>query len=536
MQHRGGRRRCAAALGAHRPDRHRHREIRGGVDGAQRLAVITPVAVVGAGAAAEVRIGARGDVAIPFGQGVGQPVRIDPGLGAQLGEVGGHRKPVRHRLAGRHPQKSVPLQVQRVEHDPRRIVDVAVAGIQVVERAGHRVVVARLVDEPPPGAVDDDAARAGAFQPHTAAALLAVDGVAGDLHDRHPPRFAHSGQVGAAGHRHPQPVTGVVGRRYRAVHRAAQERLGQRRIPFEAAVGQDHPAARVHPRHRAVALDPDAGHRALGGDEFDGAAAGLRHHPRLEQALQQAGDQRGAGHAELAGAVVDVGVQPGPGLGVEPDIGPVRGKRGDPLGPLTEPAQRVGHRTVRAAAAGLSAGQLRLVVGKTGGDLEPQTAVCLNEVQHRLPGAHERVDQRVVHRAERLRPQIGQRVVHAERGVRGAVVRGDPGDAPGDRGGAADGRGPLVERDRGAVRGGRQGRGEAGTAAAADDDIDFVVPRRHRLGPLCDRDAQLRIADNCLAACRTASLPRRTTSSRCEIRLMQVGGDGGTRCTGTARP
>ncbi len=34
----------------------------------------------------------------------------------------------------------------------------------------------------------------------------------------------------------------------------------------------------------------------------------------------------------------------------------------------------------------------------------------------------------------------------------------------------------------------------------------------------------------------TASLPRITTSSRCEIKLMQVGGDGGRRCTGTARP
>src|SRR5262245_61053855 len=40
-------------------------------------------------------------------------------------------------------------------------------------------------------------------------------------------------------------------------------------------------------------------------------------------------------------------------------------------------------------------------------------------------------------------------------------------------------------------------------------------------------DPQLRIADSSPAALMTESLPPNTTSSRCEIRLIQVGGDGG---------
>src|ERR1700683_5269039 len=47
---------------------------------------------------------------------------------------------------------------------------------------------------------------------------------------------------------------------------------------------------------------------------------------------------------------------------------------------------------------------------------------------------------------------------------------------------------------------------------------------------------QLNSADNWLAALMTASLPRITTSSRWEMRLMQVGGDGAWRWTAPARP
>ena len=114
--------------------------------------------------------------------------------------------------------------------------------IEVVERARHRVVLAGLVEEPLARPVDDDAARPGALESHAAAARLPVDGVAGDLDDRHPPRLAHVGQVGAVRHRHPQPVAGVVRWRHRTVHRAAQVGLDERRVPLEAA-GAEHDAA-----------------------------------------------------------------------------------------------------------------------------------------------------------------------------------------------------------------------------------------------------------------------------------------------------
>src|ERR1700742_228993 len=104
-----------------------------------------------------------------------------------------------------------------------------------MEGAGHRVVIASLVDETVPGLVDDDASGPGAFQSYTATALLTLDGVTRDLHNRNPPRLAHVGQIGAVRHGHPQTVASVVRRGYRAVHGTAQERLHQTGIPFEPA-------------------------------------------------------------------------------------------------------------------------------------------------------------------------------------------------------------------------------------------------------------------------------------------------------------
>ena len=78
--------------------------------------------------------------------------------------------------------------------------------------------------------------------------------------------------------------------------------------------------------------------------------------------------------------------------------------------------------------------------------------------------------------------------------------------------------------------------GQPGAAAAEHDDVDLVVPIGHVLNPFGAGDPQDRIADSSLAALMTASLPCITTSSRCEMRLMHVGGDGGCLRTGTARP
>ncbi len=107
---------------------------------------------------------------------------------------------------------------------------------------------------------------------------------------------------------------------------------------------------------------------------------------------------------------------------------------------------------------------------------------------------------------------------------------GNPHDAAGHGRGPADGGGLLVNLHRGARDGRGQRGGEAGAATAEHDDVDFVVPR-HGLPSL-----QLSSSDNCLAALMTASLPRITTSSRWEMRLMHVGGDGTGRRTPTARP
>ena len=83
---------------------------------------------------------------------------------------------------------------------------------------------------------------------------------------------------------------------------------------------------------------------------------------------------------------------------------------------------------------------------------------------------------------------------------------GDPDDAARHRGGAADRRGLLVDRHRGAVDGGRQRRGQARAARAEHDDVDFAGPI------VADHAAQsfpsqLRMSDSSSAAAMTASRP-----------------------------
>src|ERR1700746_3700342 len=64
---------------------------------------------------------------------------------------------------------------------------------------------------------------------------------------------------------------------------------------------------------------------------------------------------------------------------------------------------------------------------------------------------------------------------------------------------------------------------EPGAATAEHDDIGFMVPRHGRLS------LQLSSSDNCFCVLMTASFPRITTSSRWEMRLRHVGGDGAWR-------
>ena len=103
------------------------------------------------------------------------------------------------------------------------------------------------------------------------------------------------------------------------MHRATQKSVDQRGIPFESAGSQDHSATGADSQLLTAGGDPDADDRAVIGDQFVGAGIGLRGHAGIEQPLEQSGDQRRAGHAQV-GVLVDLGVQAGPGLGVESDI------------------------------------------------------------------------------------------------------------------------------------------------------------------------------------------------------------------------
>ncbi len=227
----------------------------------------------------------------------------------------------------------------------------------------------------------------------------------------------------------------------------------------------------------AAQLDSHTDDRSRVGDQLERPGLGHRDHPAVEQTLEQARDQGGAGDHDLPAPVVDVGVEPGPGLGVETDVAPVGGERRDLLRPLANAGHLVGHRAQRSAADGLAARQLRLVIHVARGDFESCVTVGLDEVDHRLPGAHERAHQFLVHRAERLRPKVGHRVLDGQVDVGRAMVRRGPDDAAGDRGGAADRRRLLVDRDRGAVDCGGQCRRQPGRTGAEHDDVDFLVPR-----------------------------------------------------------
>lgn len=178
----------------------------------------------------------------------------------------------------------------------------------------------------------------------------------------------------------------------------------------------------------------------------------------------------------------------------------------------------------------MSARQLGPVVGEAGGDLETHAAVLFDEIEHCRPGSDKRFDQGVVHRVQGLCAQVAQRIVDREVPVGGSLMGGDPSDPARDGGGLADGRRLLEHRHRGAGDCRAQGCRESGAAAAEHDDIECLTPQYDWVS------LQLSCVDSCRAASMTAPFARITTSSRCEMRLMQVGGAGAGRLTGTASP
>lgn len=260
------------------------------------------------------------------------------------------------------------------------------------------------------------------------------------------------------------------------MHGAAQKRLHQNGIPLETARAQDDSAPRANADAAIGRGDAHPGDLPVLGDELFGPRVHPRRHPEVQQALEEAGDQRGAGHAQVTCSFVDRGVQPRPGLGVEPDVGPVGRERRYPRCPFAQLGKVEGHRAQRSATPGPSSRELGPVVGEAGRDLEVKAAVRLDEVEHRRAGAHERLDQLVVHRTEGLRAQILQRVGGRQFPVGTTVVGRYPHDAAGHGGGAADGRCLLVNLHRSARHGRGQRGGETGAATAEHDDVDFVVP------------------------------------------------------------
>ncbi len=329
------------------------------------------------------------------------------------------------------------------------------------------------------------------------------------------------------------------------MHGPAQERLDQGCVPFESAVGQDHTALRPDVDGVVAGADSHAGDDAVLGDQFDGPGPGERCDPGVEHALEEPRDHRGAGDHDVPGGVVDVGVQPRAGLGVDPDVAEIRWEGRDPVTPGRDAVEVVGDRPQRASAARTAAGQLGLVIRETGGDLEAHVAVRLDEVDHGRAGAHEGLDQFLVHGAEGLRAQVGHRVLDGQFALGRAVMRRDPGDAARDRRGAADGLGLLVDLHPdphvGAGHHRGQRRRETRPAGAEHDDVGFAVPLGcvqfpHGHTQILSVRRQFNITDSSSAALITASRPRSTTSSRWEIRFRHVAGAGGSRCTGTARP
>jgi hypothetical protein len=123
-------------------------------------------------------------------------------------------------------------------------------------------------------------------------------------------------------HHHTQSVAGVIGRRNGTVHRATQKSVDQHGIPFESTRPQDHSTTSADSEVLTPGGEPDSDDRAVFGHQFLRAGVGMRGHTGIEQPLEQSGDQRRAGHAQV-GVRVATRVQAGAGLGVESDVGPV---------------------------------------------------------------------------------------------------------------------------------------------------------------------------------------------------------------------
>jgi hypothetical protein len=133
---------------------------------------------------------------------------------------------------------------------------------------------------------------------------MPLDCVAWDSHDRHPPRFAHVGEVGAMSHHHPKAIPGVVRRRNRPMHRATEESVDPHLVPLKPAGAQDDAAARPHSQS-FCADDPHASDLSAVAQKFLGARIRLWCYPGIKQSLEQSGYQSGPGHAHVAGTVVD---------------------------------------------------------------------------------------------------------------------------------------------------------------------------------------------------------------------------------------
>jgi hypothetical protein len=176
--------------------------------------------------------------------------------------------------------------------------------------------------------------------------------------------------------------------------------LDELSVPLEPAGRQNDATPGAHTEVLAVVGDTHAGDAPRIGDELHDTGIRSRYHIDVEQSLQQPGDQRGACHAVVTGLVIDRRVDPGAGFCVDADVAEIRGERGDPVPPFTQPRQIERFYIQRPSAGGSSAGQFRFVIRETLGDLELQLAVCFDEVEHVRAIANKRLHQVVVHEPE----------------------------------------------------------------------------------------------------------------------------------------
>ena len=173
-------------------------------------------------------------------------------------------------------------------------------------------------------------------------------------------------------------------------------------------------------------------------------------------------------------------MQPGPGSRVETDVRPVRGN--DVIQLPSPPGE--GRDAVSDFSSPAPAGQLGVIWGKPSaiskcGPLRASTKSSIaGPVRTNVSTSASSID------PNDCASRYLQRVIDRQLPVgRHRWCAGIHTPRTRNRRGATDGRGLLIDRHRSAVGGRGQRGGQCGAATAKYDDVESVVPRRHKLVP-----------------------------------------------------